>query len=247
MSPRGRPVKLRLGPLNIYIVFGSKSIKTIFKNSKSVSKDASTLMIFRNSSMSEKDLAIFQDDQSGFATQSLTNGPNETRVWKRTHDLGATALSNGPSVNMLTSRFIEEFVTELDMEPLNKTMTTSLYDFLKKKMFVASTISLVGTEIFRLNPGFLKTYWDFDDAFLKIALGLPKFLASKQNAALDRMTKASAKWIESAYSNLDPDDEESDWEKNFGSKYMRKTTQELEIAGMTREGQSIALLPIIWA
>lgn len=247
MSPHGRPVKLRLGPLNIYIVFGSKNMKTVFKNSKSLSKDASTLMIFRNSSMSEQDLAIFQDDQSGYGTQSLTNAPNETRVWKRTHDLGATALSSGPSVNILTSRFIEEFVTELDLEPLNEPTTTPLYDFLKKKMFVASTISLVGTEIFSLNPGFVKTYWEFDDAFLMIALGLPKFLASKQNAALDRMLKATNKWIDSAYNNLDPNDEKSDWEKNFGSKYMRKTAQELEIAGMTREGQAIALLPVIWA
>lgn len=197
--------------------------------------------------MSEKDLAIFRDDQSGYGTQSLTNGPNETRVWKRTHDLGATALSNGPSVNILTSRFIDEFVTQLDLEPLNETITTPLYDFLKKKMFVASTISLVGTEIFRLNPGFVKTYWDFDDAFLTIALGLPKFLASTQNAALNRMLKACTEWINSAYGNLDPDDEDSDWEKNFGSKFMRKTAQELEIAGMTREGQAVGLLPVIWA
>ncbi|CAG8970672.1 hypothetical protein HYALB_00003427 [Hymenoscyphus albidus] len=133
------------------------------------------------------------------------------------------------------------------MAPLEKSISISLYDFLKKKMFVASTISLVGTETFRLNPGLVKTYWDFDDGFLMTAIGLPKVLIPKQYAALDRMLQASKRWIDSAYSQLDPKESDAEWEGNFGSKFIRKMTEVLAESGVSREGQAVAMLPLIWA
>ncbi|CAG8970673.1 hypothetical protein HYALB_00003428 [Hymenoscyphus albidus] len=106
MSPLGRPVKLRVGSLNMYILFGPKNMKAFFRNSKSVSKDASSIMSFKNTFKPAKDVQIFKDDQSGYGATSLTGGKNETRIWKRTHDLGNAALANGPDVNLLTSRFM---------------------------------------------------------------------------------------------------------------------------------------------
>ncbi|RDL36937.1 uncharacterized protein BP5553_04370 [Venustampulla echinocandica] len=203
MSSQGRPVKLRVGPVGIYILFGPKSIKMIFKNSKVLSKEDSSLMIFRGSGMTQEDMQIFEIDKSGPGRHQFVEVSEERRVWKRTHDLRGTHLANGHLVNALTCKFIGEFISELGKLPIGQAKTSSLYDFFKKARFVASEKSLVGTEIFRLNLDLVETYLDYDDSFLLMAIGLPEILYWKGHAARDRMLNAAKKWIKSASQNFD--------------------------------------------
>jgi hypothetical protein len=247
MSPQERPVTLPVGPLRIYVLFGPKNIKMIFKNTKTLSKMEAAWMILRNMGVPREDMDIFESDHSGLAAQSSDKAAAGTRVMKKTHDLGSKYLSNGHSVNILTSRFINHFIDELDKEPLNHQYTTSLYDHFRKAMFVGSTKALVGTEFFSLCPDLADCYWDFDGAFPKVGIGLPKILFSKQYAATERMQEYCKKWVNHAWENFDPDNEEADWEESFGSGFSRNMVKVLAECGITRDGQACAMIPIIWA
>ena len=239
-SPQQRPVRLRVGPIGIYLLFGAKNIKTIFKNSKILSKDSSTKMIFHNSGMSRNDEITLEKDKSGIGVVSLMDIPEKRRVFKRAHDVGYAHLLNAPSVTVLTDKFVEEFIKQLDEEPLSRQNTAALFSFLKTAMFKASCISLIGPEIFRLNPDFAKTYWDYDDAFLLIAIGMPFYWKGRH--ARDRMSDAVKKWVRSAWKNLDEKVSNSTWEKHFGSSFSRNMMLALDGGGVSHDGQAVAMM-----
>jgi hypothetical protein len=247
MSPQERPVALRAGPISIYVLFGPKNIKMIFKNSKTLSKVEATLMILRNTGMAKKDMEIFDSDKSGLSTQPSDKLAAGNRVMKLTHDLGTKYLSNGHCVSMLTTTFVNHFVDELDKTPFDYEFTTSLHDHFKKAMFVGSTKSLIGTKIFDLCPDLVNHYWEFDDGFLRVAVGLPKILFSKQYASAERMQEYCKSWVNHAWDNLDPENKEADWEENFGSSFSRNMVKVLAESGISRDGQAVSMLPIIWA
>jgi hypothetical protein len=117
MSPQKRPVKLRVRPIGIYLLFGDKNVKMIFKHSKVLSKKESTMAIFRNTGMPAGDMNVFSKDTSGWYPNP--DIPDEKRIWKQTHDIGTVHLSGGIPVTILTNKFIEHFTIELDKEPLN--------------------------------------------------------------------------------------------------------------------------------
>lgn len=174
--PKQRPVKLRVGPMGIYLLFGAKNVQMIFKHSKVLSKDAISQIILQANGMGKADRAILDADKSGVGKIPLNNTPEEKRVWKKTHDLGNTHLANGHSVSILTTKFIDEFVKQLDKQPLGRPSITLLYDFVKNAMLIGSLTSLAGPQIIKLNPDFIQTYWDHENGFLLMAIGLPRFL-----------------------------------------------------------------------
>jgi len=161
---------LRVGPIGIYLVFGEKNVKTIFKSSKVFGKENSTILIFRGSGMGEADVNIFAQDKSGSGTVPRHDIPDEKRIFKNSHDVGATILASGHAVNILTTKFIDQFIDELDKQPKGQSTAVQFYDFFKKVMVVGSTTAVMGPEIMNLNPDYIKTYWDYDEAFLLLAM-----------------------------------------------------------------------------
>lgn len=246
-APQNAPVKLLVGPIAIYVLFGDKNIRMIFKNSKVLSKDSSSKLIMRSSGMKPEDQAVFTSDTSGIGIVPQNPIPEEKRIWKKTHDTGVTHLASGPSVNQLTNGFMINFIKELNKEPEGHSFTVPLWDYVKKAMFVASTTALAGAEIFRVNPDLIKTYWDFDESFLKIAIGLPKLLYPQGPARRDRMLNSAVRWLESAHANFDERDRDSEWDPLFGSAYMRNMIADMRNGGVSTHGQAAALLSIIWA
>lgn len=246
-SPAQRPVRLRVGPMGIYILFGEKNLKMIFKNSKVFTKEPSTKMIFKNSGMPQKDRDVFARDTSGLGSTALIDIPEDQRIWKKTHDISHSHLASGRMVTILTQNFTDCFAEELNKVPKDSTSIVPLYGFFKNVMFKASMVATVGPEIFRLNPDLTKTYWDFDEAFLLIAIGLPKFLYWKGHSARNRMLSAITRWIKSAHLNLDEKDKNSDWEKNFGSAFVREEMMAMAHVNISEEGQAASMMSMIWA
>lgn len=247
MSADRRPVKLRVGPVGIYIMFGSKNMKTIFRNSKVLTKEASSMLVFKNSDMKEEDLELLRKDRSGFASTPLIDMPEEKRLWRNTHEVGAAMLGNGTAINVLTSKFVDTFAHALNQVKVNENTAVPIYDFFKRVMFTGSATALLGTEIFKLNPDLPKLYWDYDDAFLLTAIGFPKFLYWNGYRARDRFLAATKKWIKAAapkYDNINPNTE---WEESYGSKFTRMMVKALEDGGMSQDGCASAMLSVIWA
>jgi hypothetical protein len=238
---------LPVGPISIYLLFGDKNIKMIFKNSKALSKDASSRMIMWGNGMQPDEMDIFSKDRSGIGGVPLHPLPEDKRIWKKTHDTGVSHLSSGPAVNQLTNGFIAHFISELNKEPKGHSFTVPLWDYIKKVMFVASTTALAGQEIFKVNPDLIKTYWEYDESFLLIALGLPKLIYPKGRARRDRMLESAERWLESAYAKFDERDKDSEWEPLFGSAYMRNMLADIKNVGVGNRGQAAAILSIIWA
>ena len=239
-SPQQRPVRLRVGSIGIYLLFGAKNMRSIFKNSKVLSKAASTKMIFLNSGMSKEDRVTFENDKSGLGAVSLIDIPEKSRLFKRTHDVGYAHLLNSSAVTNLTDKFVEEFIKQLQEWPQNSPNTAPLFGFLKNAMFKASCVSLIGPEIFQLNPDFAKIYWDFDDAFLLIAIGMPLYWKGRR--ARDRMADAVKKWVESAWKNFDEKDSNTTWETNFGSSFARTMIHAMNDGGISYDGQAVAMM-----
>ena len=246
-SPDGRPVKVRIGHIGLYVLSGSKSARTIFKSSKSVSKDSAQEMLFRNSGMKKSDLNVFIKDTSGVSIEPRIDLPEEQRIRKHVHTIGHNFLANSSAVESLSAHFLEVFNQQLDTQAIGDTITVPIYQFLKTAMFQASSDSILGTQISKMNPDFVKNFWDYDDAFLTMAIGVPKFLYGKGYQALENILDASKSWIELGWEEFDQKDKEKDWERNFGSRWIRELIFALEKAGVSREGQSIAMLSLIWA
>ncbi len=204
-------------------------------------------MLFKNSGMAAHDMSIFGQDTSGIGATPLTDVPDEKRIWKKSHATGIAHLASGPSVTVLTNKFVEIFTQELNKELQGETLTVPLYDFFKKAMATGSMVSVIGPEMYRLNPDFNKIYWDYDDAFLLMAIGMPKLVYWKGHAARTRILNATKKWLKSAWENFDQKDVEKEWEPRFGSKFMRSLVSDIESVGVSQEGQASALLTIIWA
>ena len=114
-------------------------------------------------------------------------------------------------------------------------------------MFTASAIAFIGSRVFELNPDFVKTYWDYDDAFLILALGLPRLAYPKGYSARDKMLEAMKKWVKSVNAHFDEEkDGDVDWDEHFGSKFIRKQTQTLAGAGISQDGQAAAIMSLVW-
>lgn len=192
-------------------------------------------------------MAILAHDTSGTGKIPLTDIPEEKRIWKKTHATGNAHLASGPSVTVLTNKFTECFIQELSKEPKGKTLTVPLYAFFKKAMATGSMTSVIGSEMYKLNPDFNETYWNYDDAFLMMAIGMPKFLYWKGHAARNRMLAATKKWIKSAWKNTDRESPQEDWEPHFGSRFIRQLAENMADVGISGDGQASALLPMIWA
>lgn len=204
-------------------------------------------MIMHGNGMQTKDMDIFSRDNSGIGIVPAKPLPEGERIWKKTHDTGVSHLSSGPAVNQLTNGFIKNFIIELNKEPKGHSFTVPLWDYVKKVMFVGTTTALAGQEIFKVNPDLIKTYWDYDESFLLIALGLPKLIYPKGRARRDRLLESAKRWLDSAYAKFDERDKDSEWEPLFGSAYMRNMLSDMKKVGVSNHGLAAAILSIIWA
>ena len=248
MSPDKRPVRLRVGPATFYLLFGVKNVQLIFRSSKVLGKEKLGGMIFRSCGMNERDLAIILADDSGTAREPFHPRPEALRIHKITHDLGTSDLASGSSVNLLTSKFVQFFAEQLDKEPLGKQSTVQIARWLRQAMFLASTASLAGTEILRVNPDDLpEIYEGFEAAFGMMVTGLPRFLYSNGHRARDRFLECNKRWIDAAWKNFDENDADKEWEERFGSSYMRGQVHAFKDAGVSQHGQAAGMMILIWA
>jgi hypothetical protein len=219
----------------------------IFKNSKTLSKDTATHMLFRNHGMQKADLDVVAIDRSGYGSVPMVEISDKQRLWKNSHEVGLTHLANNTSMALLAPKFMHSFLDELNKEPIGQITVVPVYDYLRKVMFVGSGMAILGPELFRLNPDVVQTYWNYDETFLLTVIGMPKLLYPKGHYSRIRLGNAVERWIRSGWKNLDEKDKNSDWEKNFGSRFTRETLTVMNEAGISHHGQAVAVMPMFFA
>ena len=250
-SPDGAPVRLRLGSIHAYLIFGAHNVQAVFRNSKDLTFEEFALRVAQKvKRLPARDAAILGADKSGSAARPLTDGPNNIRIWRTFHDIYEKNLTGIRAVSLLTNRFVNEFVIQIDTLSVDSVRNVKVNDLLQDSMLKASTRTLAGPALFEIAPDFAKHFWDYDEAFMPLLYGLPRYLCRKGWDARDRALEAVKDYLQRACEKIDWKETRRcnpDWEENFGSRLVRAREEAMMDCGISLEGRASFELGLIWS
>jgi hypothetical protein len=156
-------------------------------------------------------------------------------------------ISLSKNSDALADSFQTLFSQQLDKQVTAEWTTVRLFELLKTTMAESAVISLFGSKIVDLNPGFLECYWAFDEVAGTLVWGLPNFMQRSSVKTRDRLHKMTRKHIDSAWEHFDwsGPDADSVWEPHFGSRLSRETAKWLRQSGFSNQaaaGHTLASL-----
>ena len=200
--------------------------------------------------MSKEEISKFAKDASGrqkTPAPGAENTPEDQRYWLQHDRLFAEYLTKREYSDALAESFCDFFSDRLDKQSKGEWATVQLFDMLKVNMAESAIATLFGSEIINLNPGFVKTYWEFDDIAGPLVWGLPNIFQRKSIRIRDKLHKMTRKHIDSAWENFDWNgpNAESRWEPHFGSRLSRETSKWLRQGGFSNHaaaGHTLASL-----
>lgn len=233
-----------LGPMKVYIIAGSRNVQAMFRTSTSVSSDKFMILVMETLwGATKEDLAKFVNDKSGrlkTPAPGTEKTPDDRRYWAGFHHVMHEYLARTQEANTLARSFQRLFGDQLEKYPIGEWATVHVFKFLRKEMAEAAIVSLAGPRILRLNPNFLKEFWDFDEVAASLAWGLPKWMNRAALNKRDRVRAACARYLEAAWAGFDwsGPDADSDWEENFGSRFMRELARWMKESGLSLETSS---------
>lgn len=211
-----------LGPKKFYLVTRAKNVQSVFRNTVRLASDELFIMAIKQiHAVTPKDVAKWQNDNSGRVHAPTIDIPEESRIWAPHHRIFVDYM-NPQAVNVLTEKYCEFFAETLSRQKKGEWQSVRFYQWLQKEMARCAISSLSGTEILRLNPGFIDTMWDFDNRVLTLFYGLPRWLYSKGYAVRDAFHEFGEKWIIYAEEHQDQVDPNADWEPIFGTRFTRE-------------------------
>lgn len=228
---KSKIVKFYVGLTPAYIVVGPKNVQKVLGSPHELDGNWLQLMLMAGHwDMSNDEIAKFANDNSGrgIAPAPGAEGiPAEKRYWHMHDRLYLDFLAKQKYSDALARSFNSLFVERLDHQPKDEWTTVGLLSMLKTTMAESAIISLFGSKIIELNPGFIKTYWKLDDIAGNLVWGLPKFMQRTSVAIRERMHSMTEKHINEAWEHFDWDgtDEETEWEPHFGSRLSRETAK----------------------
>ena len=140
------------------------------------------------------------------------------------HQVNKDFLLSQGAVDGLTGTFMGVFQEEVVRDfGVGERREVSLYEFVRERMFVASTTALYGRKIFDLHPDLSDFYWDFDNGVLARLYGVPRFMRPEAYKALQVMLDKWEKWVRvvrERYADEPP--EGTEWDEMMGSLVVRK-------------------------
>ncbi|KAK3070462.1 hypothetical protein LTR53_010418 [Teratosphaeriaceae sp. CCFEE 6253] len=132
-------------------------------------------------------------------------------------------LLSSSAVNALTSKFMETFLDRLQRDTrLGEGLEVNLYEWLWQNIFTSSTTALCGSTLLEMYPDFDHDYRTWEDNMLAMLFGKPRLFARDAYAARDATVKRLETWLEAGYNETTRDDEDVEWEPNFGARVIRK-------------------------
>jgi hypothetical protein len=229
--------------LYVYFISGAKNVQKVFRSSNSLSSDFLVLEVYRKViGVPKRDLAIYEADKSGSSATPLTSISEEKRIWRQLHQVQHHHLSTSVPLIILTRVFTTEFEKIMDEIPLDEWTTLLVYKFVRTSMSTASTISLIGSGVFKENPNLIDDFWIYFEGFMALFMGLPRFMNPKVYEARERLTAACIKHLKSFEDKYDEiQKQDPDWDEDLGSKVNRLRDKALLDAGLSIEGRGAHL------
>ncbi|TKA64831.1 hypothetical protein B0A55_09157 [Friedmanniomyces simplex] len=162
-------------------------------------------------------------------------------------EMNSKYLTNHERVNELTAEFSEvlEEVLDQDSQEIVQLEEIGLYQWLRNRMFTASTRALMGDELLRMYPAYCEDFFGFDSDLLSFFFQLPKFMMgeafSRRRRLLDELERWSKKMHElSGGTPVDP--EGPSWEPLLGSRLNRARQLDYKTRNLnTRTGAALDL------
>jgi hypothetical protein len=214
--------KFKLGPKGVYIINGSKNVQAVLRNSGNLSSDELFFMAIQQlDAVTKDDVQKFKNDKSGRSHIAVGNVKEEDRLWAPNHRLFIDYLASPQAVQVMSKKFYEMFEGVIGKREKGQWEEVRLYKFLQTEMVECAITSLSGSEILKMNPGFIDAMWKFDAGVYPLALGIPKFLYKKAYVARDAFHEMGEKWMKYAWEKYDWSGPDVDWDPIFGARFSR--------------------------
>ncbi|KAF5001554.1 hypothetical protein FDECE_10902 [Fusarium decemcellulare] len=247
----GEPLRIRLGNVHAYLIHGTRNVQQVFRCSKELTFEEFALRVAQKvKRLPAKDAALVAKDISGSSRQPLCETRDEDRIWRKFHEIYESHLIGSTAVSCLTELFINTMIDQLNTVGTQGPIECGVDEFMKHHMFRASTIALAGRGVFDVDPKFAEVFWDYDEDFMSLLYGLPKFLCRKGWNARDKCLETVRSYLERGWQQLDwVACEETDpyWEPNFGSKLVRQREVAMEKYGIGLDGRASFQMGLIWS
>lgn len=153
-------------------------------------------------------------------------------------------------VHSLSDRFVKEFQAQISQVATEEWVTTGIDALLRHIMFQASTRTLAGPRVFAIDPHFEENFWKYDNSFMSLLYGFPRFLCREGWDARDRTLETVKRYLEKGWSHMDWEscrNDDPDWEINFGSKLIREREEAMEQYGISLQGRASFQMGLIWS
>ncbi|KAK5134475.1 hypothetical protein LTR08_006392 [Meristemomyces frigidus] len=207
--PRNTGVcSLLIGGHKTHILFSTPAVEALFK-ARSPAKGVFERDLFKN-------VFAMSDEQ----IQNAADGKHFE------HEMNTQYLTKRERVNELTAHFtrVLQEVLDRDAEEIVKLEDIGLYEWLRDRMFTASTTALLGEKLLQMYPEYCEDFYKFDYWFLSFFFQLPKFLMADAYKCRDRLITNLEAWGKEMHrlSGGTPVDPEGPaWEPFFGSRLSR--------------------------
>ncbi|KAF5631729.1 cytochrome p450 3a7 [Fusarium sp. NRRL 52700] len=247
----GEPIRMRLGNVHAYLIHGTRNVQQVFRCSKELTFEEFALRVAQKvKRLPAKDAALVAKDISGSSRLPLTETREEDRIWRKFHEIYEFHLIGASAVSALTELFIDTMIDELSTVGTQGPIEIGIDEFMKHHMFRASTIALAGRKVFDIDPNFADVFWDYDEDFMSLLYGIPKFLCRKGSNARDNCLETVKGYLDQGWQNLDwraCQEQNPDWEPNFGSKLVREREVAMEKYGIGLDGRASFQMGLIWS
>lgn len=235
-------IKSYIGLRPFYFVAGQQNIQRLFGSPEILDGDfLHFILMGKQWGMTKAELAKFREDKSGRLAKPLPGSENldpEKRYWRNHNGLYTDYLTDTKHSGALVAEFSRRFLGRLDQQVVDVDdgwTTVSLLETVRTHMFECAVETLFGTQVFELNPGFTKCYWEYDEVAPRFLGGLPPFLQPRNARIKARIHAMVRRHIDAAWANFDWDGPpaQSLWEPHFGSRLSRESARWLREQGFS--------------
>ena len=247
--------KFYLGMTPVYLVSGPRNVQTIFgRGHKMVNEDVmlhNVLPVLYR--MPKSDIKRFAEDKSGrgkVPAPGSENTSQDQRYWAAYEHVHTEYLARTQHLEPMIKYFRYEFSKALDKTPISDDWKTlSVTALCRHEVAECAISTLLGPNVFALNPGFLDAFWAFDDNVFTLTLGFPKWLDPRPYRVQDRFLLMMDRYLDSAWANFDWEgpDAEAYWEPHFGARVCREIVKWLRGSGFHGRTAAGALGTLLFA
>lgn len=227
--PYSMPVRIRLGPVKMYIVSGSDNIVALFRSSRSMSTKPGMLIALKNIfGTPPKTIPFYAADDSGMNSRPYPGSKckPEHRIIYFQQKAAHKHLS-GPALLRMADRYMDTLAKQFSRLDLDHEWVEmpDLYHFLQMQIGRAAVEAMCGEYILRLNPTLVEDFWAFDRSVGTLLKGLPRWMCPREYAARDKLLASVKKWHAFAHQHSDctkTDADDADWDPYFGHKIVKE-------------------------